>query len=70
MYEKVPAPEAVEALWKDKAGDAKVKLYCTGGGAAYYISKMIPDQATNYDIGGLDYFPRLEHTPIRGSSNN
>jgi hypothetical protein len=44
-YQHVPAPEAVAALWKAKAGDALVEPYCSGGGgggAAFYIAKMFP----------------------------
>ena len=33
-YQHVPAPEAVEAIWKSKAGDAQVEPYGSGGGAA------------------------------------
>ena len=64
-YKNVPPAKCVEALWKAKAGDALVEDYQRGGGAAYYIAKMIPDQATNYDIGGLEHFPHSEDSPIR-----
>ncbi len=58
-YQNVPAPEAVAALWKSKAGDALVEPYCSGGsggGAAWYIAKMFPCEDTMYDIGGLEHF--------------
>lgn len=57
-YQHVPAPEAVEALWKSKAGDAQVEPYGSGGGAAWYLAKMFPYEDTHYDLGGLEYFPR------------
>jgi hypothetical protein len=56
-YQHVPAPEAVAALWKSKAGDAKVEVYRSGGGAGYYIAKMFPHEDTRYDLGGLEYSP-------------
>ena len=57
-YQHVPAPEAVEALWKSRAGDAQVEAYGSGGGAAWYLAKMFPYEDTRYDLGGLKYFPR------------
>jgi hypothetical protein len=57
-YQHVPAPEAVAALWKSKAGDAQVEAYGSGGGAAWNIAKMFPYEDTKYDIGGLEHFPR------------
>ena len=68
-YKNVPGPEAVAALWKAKAGEAKVKAYGSGGGAAFYMAKMIPYEGTGYDMGGLEHFPRSEDSPVRGSSN-
>jgi hypothetical protein len=68
-YKHVPSPKAVEDLWKAKAGDALVEDYRSGGGASFYIAKMIPYDGTGYDMGGLEYFPRLEGSPIRGSNN-
>ena len=65
----MPAPGAVAALWKAKAGDALVEDYRSGGGASFYLAKMIPYEGTGYDIGGLEYFPRSEDGPIRGSNN-
>jgi hypothetical protein len=65
-YQNVPAPEAVEAQWKSRAGDAKVEVYGSGGGAAYYIAKMFPYEDTKYDLGGLERFSG-EDSPIRGS---
>jgi hypothetical protein len=55
-YQNLPAPETVAALWKAKAGDAKVEAYDCGGGAAYYIAKMFPYDETKYDMGGLEHF--------------
>ena len=55
-YQNVPAPEAVAALWKSRAGDAKVEVYGSGGGAAYYLAKMFPHEDTHYDLGGLERF--------------
>ena len=40
-YQHVPAPEDVAALWKSRAGDAKVETYDAGGGAAWYIAKIV-----------------------------
>jgi hypothetical protein len=51
-YQSVPAPEAVEALWKSNAGDAQVEVYGSGGGAAWYLAKMFPYEDTHYDLGG------------------
>lgn len=75
-YQHVPAPEAVEALWKAKAGDAQVEAYLRdgggcggGGGAALYVAKMLPNEDTRYDMGGLKDFPRTGDSPIRGSRN-
>ena len=68
-YKNVPPPEAVAALWKAKAGDAQVEAYRAGGGGAVYVAKMLPYEDTNYDMGGLEYFPLSEGSPIRGSSN-
>jgi hypothetical protein len=65
-YQNVPAPEAVAAVWKSRAGDAKVEVYGSGGGAAYYIAKMFPYADTKYDLGGLEHFAG-EDFPIRGS---
>jgi hypothetical protein len=58
-YRHVPAPEAVAALWKAKAGDAKVEAYRSGGGAAYYVAKMFPCEDSQFDMGGLEHFARL-----------
>jgi hypothetical protein len=44
---------AVAALWKSRAGDAKVETYNCGGGAAYYIAKMCPYEDAKYDNGWL-----------------
>jgi hypothetical protein len=55
-YQNVPDPEGVAALWKSKAGDAKVEVYDPGGGAAWYIAKMFPYEGVNYDMGGLEHF--------------
>src|ERR1019366_2145524 len=57
-YQNVPAPEAVAALWKAKAGDAQVEAYGSGGGAAWYLAKMFPYEDTRYDLGGLKHFAR------------
>ena len=57
-YRNVPAAGDVAGLWKAKAGDAKVETYDAGGGAAYYIAKMIPFVDTRYDMGGLEHFGR------------
>ena len=57
-YQNVPAPEAVAALWKSKAGDAQVEAYGSGGGAAWYLAKMFPYEDTRYDLGGLKHFTR------------
>jgi len=57
-YQNVPASEAVSALWKSKAGDAKVEAYASGGGPAWYIAKMFPYEDTRYDMGGLEHFAR------------
>jgi hypothetical protein len=57
-YKNVPTPEDVAALWKSRAGDAKVEVYGSGGGAAYYIAKMFPYEDTKYDLGGLEHFAR------------
>jgi hypothetical protein len=57
-YQHVPAPEDVAALWKSRAGDAKVEAYNCGGGAAYYIAKMFPYGEMRYDMGGLEHFAR------------
>jgi hypothetical protein len=57
-YQNVPSPEAVAALWRSRAGDAKVEAYDCGGGAAYYIAKMFPYDDTRYDMSGLEYFAR------------
>ena len=66
-YEHVPAPKAVAALWKARAGDGQVEAYCSGGGADYYVAKMFPYEGTGYDLGGLEHFPPSEDCPIRGS---
>lgn len=70
-YQHVPAPEAVEAIWKAKAGDAHVEVYRSGGGggASYYVAKMLPYADTRWDLGGLKDFPRSADSPIRGSRN-
>jgi len=68
-YKNVPPPEAVAAVWRAKAGVAKVEAYGPGGGAAFYIAKMIPYEGSGYDTGGLEHFPLSEGSPIRGSSN-
>jgi hypothetical protein len=68
-YKNVPPPEAVAALWKAKAGDAQVEAYRAGGGGAVYVAKMLPYEDTNFDMGGLEHFPRSEGSPIHGSSN-
>ena len=57
-YRNVPDPEAVAALWKAKAGDAKVEAYRSGGGAAYYVAKMFPCEGSGFDMGGLEHFAR------------
>jgi hypothetical protein len=59
-YQNVLAPEAVAALWKARAGDAKVEAYEHGGGAAWYIAKMFPYEDTRYDMGGLEHFARSQ----------
>jgi hypothetical protein len=61
-YQHVPAAEAVAALWKSRAGDAKVEAYNCGGGAAYYIAKMFPYGKMRYDIGGLEHFARPQRS--------
>ena len=43
-YQNTPAPEDVAALWKSRAGDAKVEAYDCGGGASYYIAKMFRER--------------------------
>jgi len=59
-YQHVPATEAVAGLWKVKSGDAQVEAYdAAGGGAAYYIAKMLPYGDTKYDVGGLEHFARI-----------
>ena len=58
-YQHVPEPEAVAALWKAKAGDAKVEAYRSGGGAAYYVAKMFPCEDSTFDMGGLEHFARI-----------
>jgi hypothetical protein len=58
-YQNVPALEAVAALWKAKAGDAKVEAYRSGGGAAYYVAKMFPFEDSTFDMGGLEHFARI-----------
>lgn len=64
-YQNVPAPEAVAALWKSRAGDAKVEVNGSGGGAAWYVAKMFPYEDTRYDLGGLEHFacPRGPRRP-------
>ncbi len=57
-YQKVTTPEAVAALWKSRAGDAKVEVYDPGRGAAWYLAKMFSYEDTRYDLAGLDYFTR------------
>lgn len=59
-YQNVPDPEAVAALWMARAGDAKVEVYDSGGGAAWYIAKMFPYEDTRYDMGGLEHFVRSQ----------
>jgi hypothetical protein len=59
-YQNVPSPEDVAALWKSRAGDARVEAYNSGGGAAYCIAKMFPYEDTRYDIGGLGNFARSQ----------
>jgi hypothetical protein len=68
-YQHVPEPEAVAALWKSRAGDAQVEAYRSGGGAAHYVAKMFPCEDSQFDMGGLEHFPRSGDFPIRGSSN-
>jgi hypothetical protein len=68
-YQHAPAREAVAALWKSMAGDALIESYRSGGGAAYYIAKMFPDEGSNYAFGGLEHFDHSEGSPIRGSVN-
>ena len=68
-YKNVPAPEAVAALWKAKAGDALVEDYRSGGGASFYIAKLLPYADANYEVGGLEHLPRSGDSPIRGSVN-
>jgi len=58
-YQHVPEPEAVAALWKAKAGDAKVEAYHSGGGAAWYVAKMVPCEDSGFAMGGLEHFARL-----------
>jgi len=55
----------VAAVWKSRAGDAKVEVYGSGGGAAWYIAKMFPYEDTKYDMGGLEHFARSQecHCP-------
>ena len=57
-YQNVPAPEAVEAQWKSRAGDARVEIYECARGAAWYVAKMFPYEDTRYDLGGLEHFTR------------
>ena len=57
-HQNVPASEDVAALWKSRAGDAKVEAHNCGGGAAYHIAKMFPYEDTRYDMGGLEDFAR------------
>ena len=65
-YQNVPTPEAVAGLWKSKAGDARVEVYDSAGGAALYIPKMFPYEDRRYDMGGLEHFAQLEerHCPL------
>jgi hypothetical protein len=65
-YKHVPPAQTVAALWKAKAGDSLVEDYRSGGGAAFYIAKMIPYDGANYDFGGLEYFDRVSDTSIHG----
>jgi hypothetical protein len=58
-YQNPPDPEAVAALWKSKAGDAKVETYECARGAAWYMAKMFPYEDTGYDLGGLEHFAML-----------
>jgi hypothetical protein len=64
-YRNVSPAEAVAALWKAEAGVAKVEDYHSGGGAAFYLAKMLPYEGAGYGMGGLEYFPRSEDSPIR-----
>ncbi len=57
-YQKVTTPEAVAALWKSRAGDAKVEVCDPARGPAWYIAKMFPYEDTRYDLAGLEYFMR------------
>jgi hypothetical protein len=59
-YQNALAHQDVAALWKSKAGDAKVERYDCGGGAPYYIAKMFPYGEMRYDMGGLEHFARQE----------
>jgi hypothetical protein len=58
-YQNVLAPEAVAALWNAKSGDAQVEAYNAGGGASYYMAKMLSYGDTKYDVGGLKHFARI-----------
>ena len=58
-FHNVPAPEAVAALWKSKAGDAQVEAYGSGGGSSWYIAKMLPYEDTRYDMGSLTVLARV-----------
>ena len=72
-YWKPPKPEVVEALWKERAGDAQVEAYLreggSGGGAAWYLAKQFPYEDARYEFGGLEHFGRLDDPPVRGSIN-
>lgn len=59
-YQYAPAPEDVAGLWRSRAGDAKIEPYDAGGGAPYYLAKMLPYEDTKYDMGGLEHFARAE----------
>jgi len=61
-YRNVPAPEDVAALWKARAGDAKVEAYNCGGGAAWYMAKMFPYGDARYDMGGLEHFVQSQES--------
>jgi hypothetical protein len=50
----------VAALWKLRAGDAKVEAYDGRGRAPYYIAKMFPYEDMRYDIGGVEHFARSQ----------
>ena len=49
-YQNVPAPEAAAALWKSRAGDAKVEVYSPGRGnqVGKVIRQCMKDHGRKY----------------------